>query len=149
MSKKTFKVGDQVVLIADFMGPNDKLQYINYAAIEDNYCTVVELLPGSPETSVKVKWGVQDYWHSQDTFDASKLMHRKEFEQKYSKLETAYKEVEAQVKDKLKEAGKLIKESNKMAKKLGLESLNEMYDAIDPLYQAMDACGWRTSSFSC
>jgi hypothetical protein len=68
---------------------------------------------------------------------------------KFSELEKEYEAVAKQIKVKLVEAGKLIKEANKMAKKAGADSLADMYDAIDPLESAMDACGWRTSSWNC
>jgi hypothetical protein len=64
-------------------------------------------------------------------------------------MEKEYEVVAKQIRSKLTEAGKLIKEANKMAKKTGATYLADMYDAIDPLKNAMDACGWRSSSWSC
>jgi hypothetical protein len=65
-----------------------------------------------------------------------------------AEMEAEFEVIERQVVAKLKEAGKLLREANKIAKKSG-RNLAEMYDAIGPLYSAMDACGWNTSSFGC
>jgi hypothetical protein len=83
------------------------------------------------------------------TMDSKMLMPEAEIKAKFSELEKEYEVVAVQIKSKLTEAGKLIKEAHKMAKKSGADSLHDMYDAVDPLIDAMDACGWRTSSFDC
>lgn len=66
-----------------------------------------------------------------------------------NKLEAEFMLYEKKVLAKMKEAAKLILESNKVAKKAGLDNLLEMYDAIYPLLEAMDASGWNSSSFNC
>lgn len=83
------------------------------------------------------------------TMDAKLLLPEDEMKAKFSALEKEYEIVAVQIRAKLTEAGKLIKEAHKMAKKSGASSLAEMYDATDPLENAMDACGWRTSSWNC
>ena len=66
-----------------------------------------------------------------------------------SVLEEEFYDVEKQVKAKMKEVAKGIREANKLAKKTG-RPLSQMYDVFrDTLYRAMDAAGWRTSSFGC
>lgn len=70
-------------------------------------------------------------------------------EVKYSKLEAEWNVAEAEVAVKLREAAKLITEANSIAEKAGCDSLTNMYDAIRPLYSAMDNAGWNTSSFGC
>ena len=83
------------------------------------------------------------------TVDVKILLPEAECKKKFTELEKEYEAVAVQVRAKLKEAGALIKEANKLAKKAGAESLNDMYDALAPLEDAMDACGWRTSSWNC
>jgi hypothetical protein len=83
------------------------------------------------------------------TMDAKMLAHEADIKSKFSDLEKEYGTVAKQVRAKLADAGKLIKEAHKIAKKAGFDSLAEMYDATDPLENAMDACGWRSSSWNC
>jgi hypothetical protein len=83
------------------------------------------------------------------TMDTKLLLPEAEMKAKFSELEKEYEKVAVQIRSKLTEAGKLIKEANKMAKKAGVDSLAAMYDATSPLESAMDACGWRTSSWGC
>lgn len=67
-----------------------------------------------------------------------------------SVLEKEFQEAEKAIKQKMKEAAALVKEANKMAKKAGARNLAEMqYDAASPLVNAMDASGWRSSSWGC
>lgn len=84
------------------------------------------------------------------------------------KLEAQFK----QVSNKMQEAADALREANKLSEKFGFGSLGDGYDrtcpmpeAIDdleedrlndlffgmdsPLINAMDECGWQTSSLSC
>jgi hypothetical protein len=81
--------------------------------------------------------------------DIKVLLTEEEAKEKFASLEKEYDAVAKEVRAKLTEAGKLVKEANKIAKKAGVDSLADMYDAVDPLVDAMDACGWRSSSWSC
>lgn len=66
-----------------------------------------------------------------------------------STLDKEFSVAEKQIKAKLKEAGQLVKEAHKMAQAAGARDLASMYDAVGPLADAMDACGWRSSSWGC
>lgn len=64
-------------------------------------------------------------------------------------LEKEFKAAEKVIKEKIKEAALIVKEANKMAQKAGARSLQDMYEAASPLVDAMDASGWRSSSWGC
>lgn len=88
-----------------------------------------------------------------------------------SELDKKYDDVIKEINAKIKEAGKLIKEAGKIGKKAGIDMLNvhpytyESGDYTDeqledleeitykiefsPLLDAMDDCGWATSSLNC
>lgn len=66
-----------------------------------------------------------------------------------SEIEKDYKAVAKLIKQNMKDAAKLITESNKLAKRGHANSLESMYDAVRPLIDAMDASGWRSSSWGC
>ena len=81
--------------------------------------------------------------------EAKLFLPEEEVKAKFSILEKEYDLVAKQVRDKLKIAAQAIREAQKLAKKELGTNLSEMYVAYDPLYNAMDAAGWRTSSFGC
>jgi molybdopterin converting factor small subunit len=64
------------------------------------------------------------------------------------KLEEEFAKVEAECTAKLNEAAELIREAGKLADDKGVD-LQEMYDATRGIERAMDAAGWRTSSWHC
>lgn len=80
---------------------------------------------------------------------ASVLLPEAEVKKKFSELEKEYQAVSKQVEEKLKVAAKAIREAHKLVKKELRTDLSDMYDVHDILYDAMDAAGWRTSSFGC
>jgi hypothetical protein len=65
-----------------------------------------------------------------------------------SDLEKEWAETEKLVKVKMEKAAALIKGAIKIAKKHNLE-LNELYDGVKPLLDAMEEAGWQTSSLMC
>lgn len=161
---KKFEVGQRVAAATDEAGEfTAKLRYDGEYSDGPEFGEVVEVLT---KGQVKVLWDNQYMNDTSNVYNkttgklvkstvvprvmnAKILMLEDEAKQKYSDLEKEYEKVAIQVRAKLKEAGVLIKEANKLAKKAGVKSLNDMYDATDPLEKAMDACGWRTSSWSC
>lgn len=68
---------------------------------------------------------------------------------KKAKIDKEFKMIEKQVKAKLIEAAKIIKDANKIAKSSGMDNLAEMYNVIVPLWNALDASGWNSSSIDC
>lgn len=83
------------------------------------------------------------------TIETKYLLSEDEVKAKFSTFESDFKVVEKQVKEKLTVAAKAIREAQKLAKKELGTNVSEMYNTYDSLYRAMDAAGWRTSSFGC
>jgi len=163
--KKKLEEGQRVGCAIDEVGDfTAKVRYDGEYCDGPIYGKVTDTdLPGG---KVKVLWDDDQYNDHSQVFSkttgklqssvsvaveipAKMLLPETEMKAKFSELEKEYDAVAKQIRVKLTEAGKLIKEAHKMAKKSGAESLADMYDAIDPLESAMDACGWRTSSWSC
>lgn len=162
--KKKLEEGQRVGCATDESGDfTAKVRYDGEYCDGPEFGKITDILPGG---KVKVLWDNDNYNDHSEVFskttgklqksisvpsevDAKLLLPEAEMKAKFSELEKEYDAVADQIREKLKEAGKLIKEANKMAKKTGADSLNDMYDAVGPLEDAMDACGWRTSSWSC
>jgi hypothetical protein len=106
--------------------------------------------PISGEEKVYVKWDRDRYNHPNPEEKLTKeLMREVDGEVKLADLQAEWNEAEAKIKEKLTEAAALIKEASVIGTGVGCDSLLDMYDAIDPLYSAMDSAGWNTSSFGC
>lgn len=119
--------------------PNGKVKVLWDEEFHNEHSNVYNKTTGKLVSSVVVPRAVNAAW----------LLPEEEMKKVYVTLEKEYEAVAKQVRAKLKEAGSLIKEANKLAKKAGAESLNDMYDVLAPLEDAMDSCGWRTSSWNC
>lgn len=140
-----FKVGDRVGLVAG-KDDDDKVIPFKYEGpYGDNETQYGVIKKITSEELVSVKWDDLGLVHN---VEVEFLLPEKEAKEKWSSLEKEYKVIEKEIHKKMKEAAVLLKEANKLAKKTG-NSLGEMYDAIDPLMDAMDVCGWNTSSFNC
>jgi hypothetical protein len=139
MSK--FKIGDRVA---------DKIDRFEFDDCnEPREGTVIE---GSAPGKIMVQWD-QYSWEAAprapELVAVKNLLPPKEAKARFSELEKEYNGFVKEAETKLKAASKLIKEANKIAKKAGAESLSDFHEAYGPLYDAMDAAGWRTSSFGC
>lgn len=64
-------------------------------------------------------------------------------------IEKEYKEAVKVIKKNMTEAAALINKSNKLAIAAHAKSLEDMYGATQPLVDAMDNAGWRSSSWGC
>jgi hypothetical protein len=153
MKKKTeFKVGDRVGLnvsmkYRDHYDDNPQKTTLVVSEDEDPcYGKITSLNEGKAEVEWDEENNTLDYL--EDKIDVKDLLPEKDMKEKYSQLEKDFKQLEKDIKAKLKEAAKLIKEAQKLADKQG-QTVADMYDAYSPLYDAMDAAGWRTSSFGC
>jgi hypothetical protein len=102
------------------------------------------------EEKVYVKWD-ETRWRQDNPEEllTSSLVLEADGDEEYNKLEAEWNIAEAEVAAKLKQAADLITEAGDIAGKAGCDSLSNMYDAIRPLYRAMDNAGWNTSSFGC
>jgi hypothetical protein len=60
----------------------------------------------------------------------------------------AHQTIQAQAKPLVDNACALLQQAAKIAKDQGIQ-LSEMKDLIDPLYDAIDAVGWSSSSLQC
>ncbi len=102
------------------------------------------------EEKVYVKWD-RTPWRGTNPEEVltQSLLLEAEGDEKYSKLEAECNEAEKAVAAKLKEAAKLISEAGTIASLVGCDDLTSMYEAVRPLYSAMDSVGWNSSSFTC
>jgi hypothetical protein len=64
-------------------------------------------------------------------------------------IEKEYKEAAKTIKESMKAAAVLINRANKLALAAHAKSLEDMYGATQPLVDAMDNAGWRSSSWGC
>ena len=148
MKKSELKPGTKVIASIDFGDEyDDEPQGVaRYYPDDDNepLIGVIRSQPASPG-KVFVSWIEGDRTGEEEEVDIEVLSLASE----QAALDKEFKVVEKQIKEKLKEAGKLVKEAHKMAKAAGARDLASMYDAVDPLVDAMDASGWRSSSWGC
>lgn len=157
--KKEFKVGDRVAANIDYKGNVIRQLVYDEHGEKIKYGHVKEVLPNE---EVKVLWedsylNLKVVNQMTSRFERTEpvtvsihdLFSEEEAKEQLSILESEFKAVEKEIQEKLELAGALIKEANNLSKKVGQSSVSEMYDAIQPLYDAMDDCGWSTSSFSC
>lgn len=151
MAKKPFQKDDRVGLAVsvaydDYSGDEQEIP-LRYSPDEEyEYGVITDVLSSG---KIVVKWDNEYYdRYNQDPVDANTLLPEEVMKKKLDKLRESYDKTEGEIEQKMKEAAKLIKEANKLAKKTGHE-LAEMYDVISPLVGAMDASGWRTSSWGC
>lgn len=148
VSKKlSLKVGDRVGTFVDEWGSSG--EFSTKPIIRDDagpeYGEVIDFNGAS---QVVVQWDNEFMNPKYSTQPISVLLYEDEMKARHSAIEKEFDKVSTEIRAKMKEAGKLLREANKLAKKQG-QQLADMYDATDPLYSAMDACGWRTSSFDC
>jgi hypothetical protein len=158
--KKTFNVGDRVAtFLTETEDFTTKPPPPNTDYSEPECGEVVEVLTNGQlrvnfdskylnERTYSPKNG-QPVDYTPALVDAKLLFSETEAKEKCSILEKEYKVVSKQVQEKMKEAAKIIRDAQKLAKKELGTNLADMYDAYDALYSAMDASGWRTSSFGC
>ena len=148
MKKSDLKPGTKVIATIQYPEEYsyDSEEVVRYFPQNDNepLIGVIRSQPASPG-KVFVSWieGVRTGKEEEVDIEVLSL------DSEQAALNKEFKVVEKQIKEKLKEAGKLVKEAHKMAKAAGARDLASMYDAVDPLVDAMDASGWRSSSWGC
>ena len=146
---KALVVGERVGRVEDMLDHDGKKIKLCFDVARPRFGVVTAVIADTDK--VTVSWDAPE-WDpkrvNEEIVSSKDLYLEAALKKAWSKLEADFAVIEQQVADKLKEASKLLREANKIAKKSGKE-LSEMYDAIGPLYSAMDACGWRTSSFGC
>jgi hypothetical protein len=143
MKKKVFKIGDRVGKIDQYNDDEDKVAKLRYDFDNEPSFGVISELEF--DNQVIVKWDQDSFM---EKVNVNLLFLENDLKTKWSKLEEEFYMIEKEVENKLKEAGKILKEANKLAKKTGRD-LAEMYDAVSPLINVMDSCGWRSSSWGC
>lgn len=151
MKKVKFAVGDRVghavYDVEDRYGESKVVKGIRVSEYGEapDYGTVTDILSSG---KVVVKWD-SEWKNRRAAFtDPSELMLESDIKTEYSRLDKEFDEVKKQVKAKMKEAGKIIADAHKLAQTTG-NNLQELYDAIQPLEDAMDKAGWHTSSWGC
>lgn len=152
MKKSKFKVGDRVAYnLIDKreeydVKPNLVPWFIHEYGEDPNYGTVTDLLNSG---KVMVKWD-DEYTNRRFVggVESKILLLESDMKARIVSLEKEFKEAEKEIKVKMKEAASLIKEANKIANTTG-NNLAEMYSSVSSLVAAMDASGWRSSSWGC
>lgn len=141
-----FKVDDRVGAFMD----EDSGELMKARYTEDQapvYGKIAEVTEDGKVT--KIEW--DDEYFNDDlsqAYNIKFLMLEEEMLETVSTLEKEFALCQKEITLKLKEASSIIKSANDLAKKQGFK-LTDMYNAISPLYSALNACGWRTSSFNC
>ena len=148
MNKKDFKPGTKVLVTMDnneWDGATGDL--ISYVHDDDDCYTLVGVVRSKEASTGKVwvKWIEGDFDEDEQEVDIKILT----LESDRTQIEKEYSSTSKLIKEKMKEAGKLVREANSLAKKAHAKSLADMYNAVDPLIDAMDASGWRSSSWGC
>lgn len=140
-----FKVGDRVGACID---PDEDIPC--KPIYSEDYTIGFGEITSIKDDGVTIKWDDQnpDPIYDNISFDTKHIMSEDEMKKKYNSLEQDFLALQKEIKIKLKEAATIIKSANTLAKAQGLK-LSDMYDAISPLYSALNASGWRTSSFDC
>ena len=145
MKKKDLVLGARVVPLNNIKNYNPQDPYIDVGSIITE--PVKNALTGNLKVYVQWDFGATPTDPSEE--EVASLELESVAKSKLSKLVAEFKLYEKAVLAKMKEAGKLIREADKLAKKAGVEFLYDMYDSTYPLFNAMDAAGWRTSSLGC
>lgn len=142
--KNKFKPGTKVIASIQY-GEEDKIfRYTFDEYSDDSDYTLVGVVLSQPASAGKVwvKWTEGD--REDEEIDIKVLS----LESSKADLEKEFRVIEKQIKEKMKEAAKLVKEANKIAKNAGA-NLKNLYEAVSPLIDAMDSCGWHSSSWGC
>lgn len=150
MKKSDLPPGTKVIASMSYgneFGDDNEDEIVRYTYDEYDDNTLIGVVRSEPAkgNKVVVKWIEGDREEEQEEVDVAVLA----LASSRPELEKEFKTAQKAIKDKLKEAAKIVKEANIMAKKAGAKNLESMYDAIDPLIDAMDASGWRSSSWGC
>jgi hypothetical protein len=139
-----FKKDMRVMLDFDKLNQHDETTRRGVILTESR----VDALTG--EEKVYVKWDHERYRQpNPEEVLTQKLLLEDVGDVKLASLEAEWNEAESKVKENLREAAELINAASEVASQVGCDSLLDMYDAIRPLYSAMDNAGWNTSSFGC
>jgi hypothetical protein len=78
------------------------------------------------------------------------LVSAQEAQQKKSQFEEEFQAYQDELNDKINQATKLIKEANQLARKNGLDlSHFDLSNISEKLIDAIEECGWNTSSWQC
>lgn len=145
MKKSDFKPGTKVIASRnnEEYGDNELIKYFH-----DEYddCIIIGIIMDKVAAADKVwvNWTEGDIDEEEEEVDMILLT----LESSRSEIEKEYKEVCKQVKEKIKQAAALVREADKLAKKGYAKNLESM-GAADALISAMDASGWRSSSWGC
>jgi hypothetical protein len=156
MKKYTFKVGDRVGFAAQYSNADYEyeetfvpLAYDKYGDNSPEFGTVLEV--NDQGECIKVDWDPDGNFDEEvpDKKDIVKfLMPEKDLKELIPNLEKEYKDFVQKLSPKIKEAAKIIREIGKETRKKGYE-LADVHELNNVLVNAMDASGWRSSSWGC
>jgi len=147
--EKKFDIGDRVAVFVAYENEKNVVGGKPYYNEDEDLFFYGKVSDISRKGKITVEWD-EHYMNDchNEPLDASILMTEEAAKQLSSRLEQEFNAVEVEIKAKMTEASKLIEEAAEMAEKIGLE-LSNMSAGRSPLYGAMRAGGWRTSSFNC
>jgi len=147
MKKSDAKPGTKVIAsicFDDRYGGGEHLGPYKYNEYDENNLVGVIRSKEATPGHVWVKWIEGDFDQEEEEVDLKILM----LESDRAQIEKDFKQVSKEIKDKMKEAAKIVNEAGKLARSVH-STLQEMYDATNPLVDAMDNNGWHSSSWNC
>ena len=96
---------------------------------------------------VDVKWDWPESAPSKEEAIVD-LMSEKDALKEYTAIEKEFNKMTKDITTKMAAAGQAVREAHKLAEKLNLDDMS-MLPCFGPLFEAMEDCGWSTSSLSC
>ena len=142
-----FPPGTEVIASIEFNNYDDKkiIKYV-YDNVKDCILTgIVSDTKSKKVNHVIVNWDPNDYHFDMTEINVNLLTHSSA----QSLIEEEFIAVEEQIRLKMEDAAKLIFEAGELSKQINLKSLESFYYATEPLIEAMDQNGWRSSSWNC
>jgi hypothetical protein len=141
--KKSFKVGDRVAYLKEVIDNNNKVYYDKYSELFFGNITKIV----NDNLTIQCDQGTK-YCFPKQSLTVVDLETETNIKIQYSALEDEYNSLENKIKNKLDAAAILLSEANQLAQDNG-KSLQSFNNANSSLFNTMDNCGWRTSSFGC
>jgi hypothetical protein len=122
---------------------------VKYFHNDWNECTLIGVVMDKPAKTGKVWVDWEDCDHRSEGSPEEVKMDILTLFAELPEIEKEYKEACKLIKENMKEAAALIAKSNKLALAAHAQSLEDMYNAVKPLVNAMDNAGWRSSAWGC
>lgn len=149
MKKSEAKPGTKVIATYEYGDEygDDTPSIVPYSAVVYDDYTLIGVIRSKEASAgrVWVKW-IEGPRVDDGEDDEEVELKVLSLESERSQLDQEFKETVKLVKEKMQEAAKLVNEAGKLVKPRRLERMSE---AVNPLVDAMDNNGWRSSSWGC